>query len=347
VLGLDAVGINESFFDLGGTSLLSVRLFAEIERAFGVGLPLATLFRASTIEAMCALLETEHSVEEAKSLRVLSPGNANVVFHLIHDAEGTSTLYQPLADCLGGAARVYGIGPRSEGSFPVLHTRIADMANHYVDKIRRAQPRGPYRVGGLGEGGVLAHEVACRLQAAGEHVAMVALFDCMDVAQRPGGASQKSGVFRKADLGLAKRLRDGTTKLSNALARTGVDYARVRLLRAYLDRGEALPWFLEHISFAAVYHFAVSEFRPSRFEGRVTLFRASAPELPEPTDTPLFEQCRDPFLGWGARATRGVELIDVAGGHRSMLRDPHVASLSRELLRANGNRDAGAERAAG
>jgi thioesterase domain-containing protein/acyl carrier protein len=342
VLGLDTVGVNESFFDLGGTSLLSVRLFAEIERAFGVGLPLATLFRASTIEALCALLSTEHSVEEARSLRLLSPGNAALAIHLIHDAEGSPALYQPLADCLGSAARVYGIGPRCEGSFPSLHTRIGEMVDHHVEKIRRAQPHGPYRVGGLGAGGVLAHEVACRLQAAGEHVAMVALLDCMDVAQRPSGSSHKSGVFRRPEIGLAQRLRTSTTRLSTALTRTSVEYARVRLLRHYLDRGEQPPWFLEHIPLETIYRFAVSEFHPSRFEGRVTLFRATGSKASDDSDTPYFQLCRDPFLGWGARASRGVELIEVAGGHHSMLLVPHVASVARELLRAGGNAGAAA-----
>jgi thioesterase domain-containing protein/acyl carrier protein len=347
VLGLDAVGVNESFFDLGGTSLLSVRLFAEIERAFGVGLPLATLFRASTIEALCDLLATEHSAEEARSLRLLSPGDCGPAIHLIHDVDGSPALYQPLANRLGPAARVYGIGPRSEGSFPVLHTRIAEMAAHYVEKIRRAQPQGPYRVGGLGAGGVIAHEVACRLQAAGEEVAMVALFDCMDVAQRPSAVSHKSGVFRKPDMSLTERLRTRTSTLSNALTRTGVDYARVKLFRHYLDRGEQPPWFLEHIPLETVYRFAVSEFRPSRFEGRLTLFRATCSSVSGADDTPCYELCRDPFLGWGSRASRGVELIEVAGGHRSMLDEPHVAALAHELLRAAGNPGAVPAAAAG
>jgi thioesterase domain-containing protein len=121
-----------------------------------------------------------------------------------------------------------------------------------------------------------------------------------------------------------------------------VEYARVRLLRQYLDRGEQPPWFLEHIPLETIYRFAVSEFHPSRFEGRVTLFRATGSKASDDSDTPYFQLCRDPFLGWGARASRGVELIEVAGGHHSMLLVPHVASVARELLRAGGNAGAAA-----
>jgi thioesterase domain-containing protein/NADP-dependent 3-hydroxy acid dehydrogenase YdfG/acyl carrier protein len=336
LLGVDSVSIDDSFFDLGGTSLLSVRLFAEIERLFGVGLPLATLFRAPTIEALCALLEAEHSVEEARSLRLLSPREASVALHLIHDVDGATDPFQPLADALDGSVRVYAIGPHAEGSFPVLHTRVEEMAEYYVGKIRRAQPEGPYHVGGLGIGGVLAHAVACRLQAGGERVGLVALLDSMDSAWRPGSSTGRSGIFRKIDVGFAQYLKTGTARISNALTRTGMEYARVKLLRHYVDRGERPPWFLEHIPLETVYRFAVSEYVAERFEGRVTLLRATAGTPADATDIPAREQCPDPYFGWTFRATSGVAVHDVAGGHRTLLDAAHVAATARALKRALG-----------
>jgi acyl carrier protein len=44
LLNLPKVSVNDSFFDLGGKSLLAVRLFVRIEQEFGRKLPLATLF---------------------------------------------------------------------------------------------------------------------------------------------------------------------------------------------------------------------------------------------------------------------------------------------------------------
>ena len=57
VLGVPQVGIHHSFFELGGTSLLAVRLFTQIEKTFGKNFPLATLFQASTVEQLATLLQ--------------------------------------------------------------------------------------------------------------------------------------------------------------------------------------------------------------------------------------------------------------------------------------------------
>jgi amino acid adenylation domain-containing protein len=52
VLGVERVGVHDHFFDLGGYSLLGVKVVARVQQAFGVSLPLHTLFQAPTIEAL-------------------------------------------------------------------------------------------------------------------------------------------------------------------------------------------------------------------------------------------------------------------------------------------------------
>ncbi len=232
---------------------------------------------------------------------------------------------------------MYGIGPRAEGAFPTLHTRISDMAAHYVNKIRKAQPRGPYLLGGLGVGGVLAHEVACRLQSEGEQVAMLALLDSVDAGtrtQRPVSALTRRGALGKVDASVAERLRAATAHLSAKLGRSGMDYVRVRLLRHYTDRGERPPWFLEHIPLEAVYRFAIADYTPSRFQGRLTLFRATGSGSPDPTDAPARELCPDPYLRWTSRSTHGVDVVDVPGGHRGMLLESNIDPIARRVLLA-------------
>ncbi len=49
VLRADRIGIDDNFFDVGGHSMLAVRLFVRIEQLTGKNLPLATLFQAPTI----------------------------------------------------------------------------------------------------------------------------------------------------------------------------------------------------------------------------------------------------------------------------------------------------------
>jgi thioesterase domain-containing protein/acyl carrier protein len=342
VLGLDEVGINEVFFDIGGTSLLSLRLFAEVERTLGVALPLATLYRASTIEALATLLEADPTLAAPDSIRLLSAGSstseepfggATLTLHLLHDSEGKTDVYHALADQLQGAVRVYAVAPHSEGPFPLLFTRVDDMAAHAAGQIRKVQPTGPYAIGGLGVGGTLAHAVACRLQAAGEVVASVVLFDAVDASYKQARSSGESGVFRKVDRGLAERLLASTSRLSTSLTRSGMDYARLKLLRRCLDRGEEPPWYLEHIPLETVFRFAAQDYVPRRFAGRMVLYRA-LDASPDPSDAPARDWCAERDFGWGARATLGAAVIDVSGGHRTMLAEPNVAHLARHLKEA-------------
>jgi hypothetical protein len=52
LLGIDQVGVSEDFFALGGHSLLAIRLFSDIQRVFGVRVPLRQLFATPTIAGL-------------------------------------------------------------------------------------------------------------------------------------------------------------------------------------------------------------------------------------------------------------------------------------------------------
>jgi acyl carrier protein len=62
------VGVDDSFFDLGGTSLLSLNLFGEIERTFGVRLGAATLFEAPTVAQIATKLDPQNAGAARDSL---------------------------------------------------------------------------------------------------------------------------------------------------------------------------------------------------------------------------------------------------------------------------------------
>ena len=56
LLRLEPVGTHDNYFHLGGTSLLAVDLFAQIERRLGRKLPLTSLIEAPTIEQLARLV---------------------------------------------------------------------------------------------------------------------------------------------------------------------------------------------------------------------------------------------------------------------------------------------------
>ena len=75
LLGVDDIGEDDNFFDLGGHSLIAIRLMARIHRELEVRLQLATLFDAPTVSALADLIRAEKPDLEAR-LQAPTPATA-------------------------------------------------------------------------------------------------------------------------------------------------------------------------------------------------------------------------------------------------------------------------------
>jgi amino acid adenylation domain-containing protein len=177
ILDIHPVGITDNFFDLGGHSLLAVRLFAQIEKKFGKNLPLATLFQAATIEELSKIIRQEEWLAPWSSLVAIQPNGSRPPLFYIHAGGGNLLVYRDLGLSMGPDQPVYGLQPRGLDGKYAPHTRVEDMAAHYLALIKSRQPHGPYFFAGLSTGGIVALEIAQQLHRLGEEVALLALFD--------------------------------------------------------------------------------------------------------------------------------------------------------------------------
>ena len=370
LLRLERVGRSDDFFELGGYSMLALDLRSRIADELGVEVSLSALIEAPTIARLAQLI-AGHAPRD--SMALIREGEGGPPVFLIHDGDGETLLYRNLALRLDRRHAVFGLHPRALPGVPMAHTRIEDMAAYHITKMRSVQPHGPYLLGGMCAGGVIAFEMALQLQAQGEAVGLVALLDAADPAAtlKPWrGAKVRldrmAGELRRAQTESAARralLLAGsfTRKLRNFAAyqvgkawRQTRDNARLRLLRAALDRGRSPPQFLGQLSATITYLYAEREYRPRQplAQGNLVLFRATNGEG---IDAPFIDFYEDPLLGWSGRSPRGVSAVDIPGGHTSMLQEPHVEVLARRLQAAieeslrNGSREApsSAARAAG
>jgi acyl carrier protein len=77
LLKLKNVGIQESFFDLGGHSILAARMMAQIRSSFGVQLAFHNIFRAPTISRLASLiderLQAQNSLHAGETLAGSGP----------------------------------------------------------------------------------------------------------------------------------------------------------------------------------------------------------------------------------------------------------------------------------
>jgi FkbH-like protein len=347
LLRVDAIGIRDDYFELGGTSLLAVEAIAQVEAIWGKKLPLTAMVEAPTIEQFARLIEPEEQSSERRSLVLLRQGSSKPPLFLVHDGDGETLLYRNLAKRLSSDHPVYGIQPHSRENCPILHTRIADMAAYYIEQIRSVQPEGPYLLGGMCAGGVISFEMARQLQLQGQSVALIALMDAADVeapkrslaGKRLNSFSQiwnqnaqssfLSRIFSVVKQGWQKVFNLTTyvvgSRIQNTLTRL-----RMQLFRYYLDRNLPLPTFLQHISVRTVYLFAEAEYTPeTQYQGEVVLLRAT--QGVDLEDEAYIDRYSDPLLGWGKRVTQEVVVYDMPGGHSSMLQEPNVEVMAEKL----------------
>ena len=345
LLRFEPIGIKDDFFELGGTSLLAVDLVVQINRQFGQRLALTALIEAPTIEQLACFVTGSESLD---SLVLIREGGDKPPLFLVHDGDGETMLYRNLAVLLRRDHAVYGLQPVSRQNVPLAQSRISEMAAHHMDRIRSVQPQGPYLLGGMCAGGVIAYEIARQLQDRGETVAMVALLDAADVGaplktwrfasqrihsfstmfDRKEAVSFYRSLFAVATNALRK-VKNLTFYLVGQQLKSLRDEIRMRLFRFYLDRGLQLPRPLQQIPVRAVYLFAEKNYQPKgAFHGDLVLFRATRGTG---ADEPYIERYADPLLGWERRTSHDVHVYDVPGGHSSMLQEPNVCVLAAQM----------------
>ncbi len=346
VLGVDHIGVFDNFFELGGHSMLVVQLQTRLQAQFSTRVALNIIFQAPTIAQMAALLSGS-AIKGLESLSLIRAGSGPVPIFFIHDGQGETLVYRTLAHRLRTEAPVYGLSPMAGNGLCMVHTRFAQLAAHYVTTIRAVQAQGPYVLGGLCAGAVIAFEVARQLQQQGETIATVLLLDATDVAAQPRIGRFTAGRIRAFSVDLAAKasfahpLRttraviDFAACLVRLTARqvgTRVAAARNRrraaALQRCLDSGNEPPAALRALTVEQIYPFVeAGHVERGVLRGNVLLVRATTGNG-EVEDEPFVNLYLDPMMGWSPRVEGQIECVDVPGGHYSMFQEPHVDALA-------------------
>ena len=312
VLGRPRVGLDESFFDAGGHSLLAARLAGQIREVFGVRISVRDLFEAPTVAQLAGVLDRDPADPFDQLLPLRTAGAAAPLF-CIHPVFGLSWTYAGLLRHLGADRPVYGLQSPGLRTGKGLPRSVADAALECADRIREVRPAGPYHLLGWSLGGMLAHATACLLQEQGEEVELLALLDAYpSPAFRrlpdtdfeevltllghtvPTGSASGAGSASGSGSGSAKL--DAAAFL--AVVRGGAD------LLGQLDEheAEALRRVVANNSLLA------SRFRPGRFRGDLLFFTAAADPAPG-----------RPAVGvWRDHITGTIRHHDVPCGHDDM-----------------------------
>ncbi len=327
VLEREPIGVRDNFFQIGGDSLGAMRLFALMDQRLQVNLPPDSLVTHPTIEALAGLIREDHRDGLWATAALLSNGADSRPIYLVPGAGVDVIQFIDLARRLGPELTVYAMRfPGLDGS-PFRHRSIAELAELFLAAVKRIQPHGPFRLGGVSMGGLVAYEMACQLTDAGEEVEFVGLFDAMG----PGYLKFRPwALVRHLPLILVRWVLPNNQRhiltwanfCEGAYRRWNRGVARMKLW----FRKEATARTLEQRrdSIKAMAYAASARFRPRPYLGRVDLFRAEV----QPPDF-LYDLAPD--LNWG-RFVRGALVIhDVPGDHAFHIHEPHAPVLADKI----------------
>ncbi|UCE20079.1 MAG: amino acid adenylation domain-containing protein [Gemmatimonadota bacterium] len=307
LLGIKPIGVRDSFFDLGGHSLLAVRLFAQIEKMLDKKLSLANLLEAPTVEQLAGLLRQEGEPAHWSSLVAIQSEGTKLPFFWVPPAAADVISLADLARHLGPDRPFYGLQPLGLEGNQSPHAHVEEMAAHYIKEIRNIQSEGPYLLGGICFGGIVAFEMACRLHEQNDSVAFLAL---LDSSQPPPLISLRDYVPRL----LLHHLPRGqlTYCLKKDLREKGTKW-KWKLSRSHGGRRFYRVW--------NVHETARRAYVPRPYPGRITLFESREFRIRFP----------DYEARWSALTEEGLDCHTIACDHGDFLHEPYVRIVAEKL----------------
>jgi amino acid adenylation domain-containing protein len=320
VLQKPRIGVDDDFYQLGGTSLQAFVIFARIADALGYDVPPTTMLQAPTIAKQSALLG--RSAERTNGSRLVpfrQTGSGSPLF-VVHGAFGDIMFVREIVRDLKSDRPVYGLQPPPLDGVHAAPRTMESVAADYVMEIRKVLPKGPYFLTGYSFGGIVAVEMAQQLRRAGEQVAFVGLIDAIyDGQYQIAGESNGARVERhlrhlrglRAPLYVAERsiktlgyfaraLREAIGELPNEL--------RCRL-------GRPIPYSKRTAFYRQVFTQAGRRYRLKSYAGMLTMFSAKG-------------RAEWHRKRWSSVAEGGLTIYEIAADHFDMVWPPHSTALA-------------------
>ncbi|WP_055591616.1 amino acid adenylation domain-containing protein [Streptomyces hirsutus] len=345
VLSLDRVGVHDSLFDLGGTSLTAMRLVVRIEQRYRVHIPLAEFIATPTPAGLAARLRDSGARAAFDPLVPIRPQGTRPPLFMVHPMGGNVLCYVGFARHLPDDQPLYALQAAGADPGTTPLRSVEDLADSYLGALRTVQPHGPYAIGGWSFGGFVAFEITRRLRAAGERAALLVL-DTTALDQGPRASYDDEALSewffhellwtRDGGASPARHIPD---KLGSPEERFAF-MARVASERGVLPAGSSGAAIRRLFGVYRANWQATLAYRPPRDDQDLTLIRAAEP-LPAVLSAmhrAAGTRHQDPCNGWSGMTSGRIHVVRAPGDHLTIMEEPyvaHVAATAADLIRTD------------
>jgi len=342
ILRIKSISVLDNFFEIGGHSLIAVRLMSSITSEFDQHLPLATIFQYPTIAELAKSLSKNSLDNKWGALVPMQKGKSDVPAVFCLPGAGGNILYmQSLVRELNEDLPIFGLQPPGLDGESQVYKSVESLAQYYIDSIKKSSPDGPYRIVGHSFGGLVAFEIARKLKQAGEPVENVVILDTAAPQWfEPTGLDWTHAQWLTQVANIASHQYGIPLNLS------------IENFEQCESNDDQLKMFFDELIHKGIFP---SGAHINQLSGFMNVYRSNLQMQYQPVDKPVDLDLviirsselqpelltdekallvrKEPDLGWGLWVNKKPQVIETPGDHLTMLNPPHVQQLAIHLNR--------------
>ena len=342
IVECEKISIHDNFFDLGGHSILAIKLLNEIQKNFNQELSLTSLFQNPTIAQLAQQLSQFEVQPSISDLLVLQPSGQKISIFCVAGSNGHAFYFRDFAMNFADEHPVYGLEtPGRDGSHS-LPISVEDHASSLIKTLQQKQPKGPYILIGYSSGCSVALEMAFQLEQQGEIISLLGIFDA-------GLVANPDYITKRSDLDWIWNMIERIEAVKGIslglnyeqLAAKSDDQNRWYLAAEALYHHNVLP---EHSTLSLLrtnlevmkrVTLNYAAYQPNFvISAPIVLFRAQDVKEIVVQEHQAMSHYQQSDWGWQPYSNKPVQVISVPGNHGQMLYEPNVKILADQLKKS-------------
>ncbi len=327
VLALESISIDDDFFELGGYSILAVKIVLAIEKEYQIRLPLATLFDNPTIESLARIVTSDEREIKWDLLVPIKTTGTKIPLYVIHGLGLNVLVFEPLRKYMDSDQPIYalqGVGLNGRIKVGDMPDSIEELAKPYVAEIIEHNPEGPYALAGYSSGGRLAHEIANQLLAMKKQIASLVIIDTgVDEIDLTTNKLIKTIKKLRRELNRIKFTFNAYTRYPKKIFNYHVTEIKKRIKSEYTVRVSNKPLIQnKNRSIYDVHYSLFLNCKLSPIDVKIDLLKAR--------EILNFSEATEDY-SWKKYAKGGVSIHEIPGDHHSCFYEPNVKKLAHIL----------------